>query len=188
MGKRFIHYGFHWQLRLTRRQECGGGQQKEKDGNEKVSWVEQRWEGGATLFRFCLCVQMYRCPSKTQAGINSLHFIGNFVETRSFFRRAGLGFVHRKAHTHPHTNSPSPGGFLWSAEDFSLAWFGSDIFNIGRDPSGSLHYLLGSVWIGSSFLRMNPFSRGRAEAGEAKGGQRSVTGCLGSANKSGGVA
>lgn len=190
MEKRFIHYSFHWQLRLTRRQDWGGGQ-KERDGNEKVSWVEQHWQGGATLFRFCLCVHMYCCPSKTQAGINSLQktkgpFYWKFCLDKIFLPLCSAGFCSLEGSCFgPQSWSHTPtreltltGRFsqINSPEDFSLAWFGSDIFNIGSDPSCSQHYLFGCVWIRSNFLQINPFSQGCAEASEAKGGQRSVTG------------
>lgn len=117
MERRFIHYSFHWQLRLTRRQEWGGGQQKERDGNEKVSWVEQHWQGGATLFRFCLCVQMYCCPSKTQAGINSLQktkgpFYWKFCLDKIFLPLCSAGFCSQEGScfepelvTHTHTRT-----------------------------------------------------------------------------------
>lgn len=57
------------------------------------------------------------------------------------------------------------------------------MFNIGSGPSCSLHYLLGSLGIRSNFLRINPFSQGCGERWAAV-----CHGCLGPANKSGGVA
>lgn len=186
MEKQFIHYCIM------------------EDGNERERWGEQLQEGGVTLFRLCLCVQMNCCPITTEAGINSLQetkgpFYWELCLDRIFLPLCWAGFHLQESScfqpdlvTHTHTRTRLYSEFcFWTTvfiqtdgwlmlnpkkPQFLRREFELDRFNIGRYPSVILFSPL-FVWKRLAQVQFSPnktFSQGCAEVAEVKGGQTSV--------------